>query len=577
MKAAPRQFPLAAPNGRVHISTVTQLPLPAVKAGLSTFFVSPVRVVWTSTAGVKNATGLLAPAVGQALLSQVQEPLVLRAGRRPGGVVLDFGTEIAGSIEVFTPMTDPKATSSIRVRFGESVSEVMADIPDRGAQNDHALRDQLVSLPWLGRATIGQSGFRFVRIDATAAAPDVRITAVRALLSLRDIPHAGSFACSSPRLERIWRTGAWTVHLNMQDYLWDGIKRDRLVWIGDMHPEVAVINAVFGDQEVVRASLDLTRDVTPVSSWMNGISAYSMWWIIIHEDCWMHHGDLAYLRAQKDYLGALLHRLAGFVDAGGCETLDGMRFVDWPTFADPVAVHEGLQGLMTLAMDSGGRLLRALGDVAGARACVAAADRLRRHTPPRSGRKTPAALSLLAGICDPDATAAALARGGPRDLSTFCGFYVLRALGRAGKTATALDFISRYWGGMLDCGATTFWEDFDLAWMKGSGRIDELVPKGKKCVHADFGEHCYVGLRRSLCHGWAGGPTAFLSEHVLGIAPAAPGFTKVRIEPHLGNLRWAEGSYPTPRGPIRVRHDRAADGSVRSRVSLPRGVVRVRD
>ena len=554
---------------------MTHLPIPAVKSGLSTYFIAPVRVVWTSATGVRNADGLLAPAPGQALLGQVREPLILRAGRRPGGVVLDFGTEIAGSIEVFTPMTDPKAGSSIRVRFGESVSEVMAEIPYHGAQNDHALRDQVVSLPWLGRTTIGQSGFRFVRIDATAAAPDVRITEVRALLSLRDIPYAGSFSCSSPRLNRIWRTGAWTVHLNMQDYLWDGIKRDRLVWIGDMHPEVAVINAVFGDQEVVRASLDLTRDVTPVASWMNGISAYSIWWIIIHEDCWLHHGDLAYLRRQKDYLGPLLRRLSGFVDAEGRESLDGMRFVDWPTFADPVAVHEGLQALLTLALESGARLLRALADPAGARDCDAAAARLRRHAPAPSGRKTPAALSLLACLREPASTAAALARGGPRDLSTFCGFYVLRALGRAGRTATALDFISRYWGGMLDCGATTFWEDFDLAWTKGAARIDEIVPTGKECVHADFGEHCYVGLRRSLCHGWAGGPTAFLSEHVLGIAPAAPGFAKVRITPHLGNLKWAEGSYPTPRGPIRVRHDRLADGSIRSRVSLPRGVARV--
>ena len=29
----------------------------------------------------------------------------------------------------------------------------------------------------------------------------------------------------------------------------------------------------------------------------------------------------------------------------------------------------------------------------------------------------------------------------------------------------ALDIIRDYWGGMLDMGATSFWEDFDLAWM----------------------------------------------------------------------------------------------------------------
>ena len=56
-------------------------------------------------------------------------------------------------------------------------------------------------------------------------------------MHLRDLQYLGSFECSDERLNTIWQTGAYTVHLNMQDYLWDGIKRDRLVWIGDMHPE----------------------------------------------------------------------------------------------------------------------------------------------------------------------------------------------------------------------------------------------------------------------------------------------------------------------------------------------------
>ena len=32
----------------------------------------------------------------------------------------------------------------------------------------------------------------------------------------------------------------------MQEYLWDGVKRDRLVWLGDMHPEVMTVQSVFG-------------------------------------------------------------------------------------------------------------------------------------------------------------------------------------------------------------------------------------------------------------------------------------------------------------------------------------------
>jgi hypothetical protein len=69
---------------------------------------------------------------------------------------------------------------------------------------------------------------------------------------------------------------------------------------------------------------------------------------------------------------------------------------------------------------------------------------------------------------------------GPKGISTFYGFYVLQALAKSGDTDTALDFIRTYWGAMLDLGATTFWEDFNLDWIPNAARIDELVPPGKK-------------------------------------------------------------------------------------------------
>ena len=82
-------------------------------------------------------------------------------------------------------------------------------------------------------------------------------------------------------------------------------------------------------------------------------------------------------------------------------------------------------------------------------------------------------------------------------------------------------------------------------------RIDELVPPGKKDIHGDFGAYCYVGFRHSLCHGWASGPTAWLSEYVLGCRPLAPGCTRLLVSPQLGDLTWAEGAFPTPRGPVK--------------------------
>ena len=308
----------------------------AKKSELSSFIIQPTRVVWRSENGVENSENLLKPKSGQVVLAEPIPPLILKPG---AGIVLDFGIEISGYIELFTTQTQSKDMPSIRVRLGESVAETMVEIGERGAQNDHSLRDQVITLPWLGKKTVGPSGFRFARIDNVDPKTDLHLGEIRAVLQLRDIPYVGSFKSSDERLNRIWATGAYTVHLNMQDYLWDGVKRDRLVWLGDMHPEVAVINSVFGDNPIVPESLDLIRDITPVTEWMNGISSYSMWWIIIHEDWYLHHGHLDYLKKQKPYLASLIKRLATFVDKDGKETLDGMRFLDWPTFENNGVQH----------------------------------------------------------------------------------------------------------------------------------------------------------------------------------------------------------------------------------------------
>ncbi|MHB8973135.1 MAG: alpha-L-rhamnosidase-related protein [Pirellulaceae bacterium] len=542
---------------------------------LSSFFVAPTRIVWQSDAGVTHADSLLQPHAGQAVLQEPQPPCTIASSAEsPAGILLDFGRELQGYVELFTPMMSTKDPVQVRVRLGESASEAMAELGGpQGAQNDHALRDQIVTLPWLGKLTVGPSGFRFVRIDSVDPRHPAQLSQVRAVLQIRDIPYVGSFKCDDERLNRIWQVGAYTVHLNMQDYLWDGIKRDRLVWMGDMHPEVSTIHAVFGFNDVVPRSLDLTRDVTPVTEWMNGISSYSMWWVLVHEDLWMHHGNREYLVAQQSYLTALLERLANLVGPDGQERIDGMRFLDWPSSANPQGVTAGLQGLLVMTLESGARLMTTLGDQKTATLCSEAAARGRKVVPAVNRSKSGAALLSLAGMLDPKKTSEEVLKiGGPQNISTFYGFYVLQALAKSGDTDTALDFIRTYWGAMLDFGATTFWEDFNLAWIDNAARIDELVPPGKKDLHGDFGAYCYEGFRHSFCHGWASGPTAWLSQNVLGVKPLEPGFTRVRVAPQLGNLKWAEGTYPTPRGPLRVRHERQADGTISSTIEAPSGV-----
>ena len=135
-----------------------------------------------------------------------------------------------------------------------------------------------------------------------------------------------------------------------------------------------------------------------------------------------------------------------------------------------------------------------------------------------------------------------------------------------------MKMISDYWGSMLDLGATTFWEHLNYSDTKKAGRIDEIVPAGTYDIHGDGGEYCYVGLRQSLCHGWAAGPTPWLQRYVLGVKPVEPGCKTVEVKPHLGDLAYAEGTVPTPYGPLSVKATKDAKGKTVCTVKAPKGV-----
>ncbi|HTM98992.1 MAG TPA: alpha-L-rhamnosidase C-terminal domain-containing protein [Pedobacter sp.] len=539
-------------------------------------YITPTRVVWKAGI-IKNEISLLKQGTGQADLGNTEMCILENKKNEEASILLDFGKELQGGIQIVTGIWGGNKPIKIRLRFGESASEAMSDIGGKGgATNDHAIRDFESLLPWLGVAELGNTGFRFVRIDVVEEDAKLILKEVRAIAKYRDLAYKGSFNSSDTLLNKIWKTGAYTVHLNMQDFLWDGIKRDRLVWVGDLNPEIATINAVFGFNEVVPKSLDFARNTTPLPQWMNGISAYSMWWIINQKDWYYHHGNLKYLKEQEIYLRGLIKLLISKIDKEGKEILDGQRFLDWPSSEDPKAIHAGLQSLMILSLQAGGDLLNRIGDQSTAKECESAVLLLRKHLPEITNAKQGAALLSMAKLIAPKRANEILNNGGSKNFSTFFGYYMLQAKAMDQDYQGSMEIIKEYWGAMLNLGATTFWEDFNMEWTKDAGRIDELVPPGKIDIHGAYGAYCYVGFRHSLCHGWAAGPTPWLTEHVLGISVIEPGCKVVQVKPNLGNLSFAEGTFPTPFGLITVKHEKKKDGTIKSTIKSPKEVKIVR-
>src|SRR5690606_948051 len=117
-----------------------------------------------------------------------------------------------------------------------------------------------------------------------------------------------------------------------------------------------------------------------------------------------------------------------------------------------------------------------------------------------------------------------------------------------------IDEILRYWGGMLDLGATSFWEEYDPL---QSGR-EHLAMYG-------------MPYGRSLCHAWGASPLYLLGRYYLGVHPLQPGYEAYAVEPNLGGLDWIEGTVPIGPGEVEVRMEAHY---IRVRATYGRGVLR---
>ncbi|MBT0993840.1 hypothetical protein KIN34_06010 [Cellulomonas sp. DKR-3] len=564
----------------------------AVPAGLG-----ELRVVVETADGLPAAIGV----PGRSPLAQAAWRSVDERGRR----------------HAVTPRTTSAALPPVQVR-----PAVRTEVPVRVDVDVDGERDGLhvLAAPVLGRPVVRSAGRPVLRAGETRAEaldPDDATAETRHDLVLRDdgawttrhelalrwlavrssdpsctvevearvAPRpTGSFRCSDERLTAIADVAARTLALCAQELVVDGLKRDRLPWVGDQAVTTTVNAYVLGDRGLAADSLvALGR---PGDGWVNGISDYSLWWVVTARELVRQHGpgtDLGGLADQADDLLTDLAREVG--DDGVFRPRDRPEqfhrvFLDWGVEVTSGTDPTALQLLWVWALRSGTELLAAAGHPAAGRwadaarhATAVARERgwsdgawtahLRAPGAPVADRDRPddrahddpypALLAVLAGLHDgavPPAVRDVLRRHG-RVGTPFMTTFALRALLACGERDLALGTLSALWGSMLDRGATTFWEDFP-----GDGPDTAMYGR-------PYG--------RSLCHGWSSGPAALLPEIVLGLRPAADGWREVEVAPALGALAWAEAEVPLAAGPLRVRADRTATGQ-RVRLEVPAGV-----
>ena len=511
----------------------------------------------------------LASLTGGAGEFSVRMPAVRLTDEEAPSVVLDFGRELTGRVEL---VSDSDTPVTVTVQMGESESEAMK-APYLGV-------NQLTIAPH-GTGHGPKSAFRYAKIRFVDGGPEVRFKAIRVDDIYYPVKYAGSFESSDPLLNRIWEMGAYTAHLCMQDGVWDASKRDRGRWMGDTDVSGRAIEDVFGEQPLMEDTLDRLIGPAPVDQHVNGIPGYSSFWFTGVADYYRHTGDKEFLEREHVRMVQLLEYVDKEFDARNvyANKSNVWLYVDWsPDLnGDTAETRRATTLEFYRAYREAVWMLRELGDTANvakyeARAAEIEAGAQKYLLDANTGAFGPRwqtnAAAVIGGAAQPGQYDAiwknvlSQVGTGPTNsliISPYYNYYVIRAMAEMGQREQALKWIRQYWGGMVAEGATSFWEAYDPSWYHED-------------FHAALQSDNRSGYFVSLAHGWSSGPTAWMMEQVLGIQPTGAGFSTVDIRPDLVDLDWARGAEPTPRGLLKV--DARKSGSAMAiAVDVPEGVV----
>lgn len=527
-----------------------------------------VQQVFAGASKLDNVNALTAASAapaGQEFTVTLARPSMME--QDAPSIVLDFGKEVVGWLELASDVSHP---SLVTVQYGESEGEM---------EHEPYLGIDPVYVPAHGIAHGPKSAFRYAKVRFLQADGPMVFRSIRLNGIYYPVQYRGSFESSDAMLNRIWEVGAYTAHLCMQDDIWDAPKRDRGRWMGDLDVSGDVIDSVFADQFLMQDTMTRLIGEPPVKQDVNGIPGYSAFWVMGLADYDRHLGGKDYVTAMHDRMVQLLRYMESELDADHlyANPTKAWPFVDWSPYlnGDTPEARMATSFEFYKAFVHGAKLLRQLGDAPNAEHFESLAAQMkqaaeRKYLDPRTGtfgnRWQTNAMAIYSGLADS-------AQYGPiwkNVLSTvnttqytalvitpYYNYYVISAMAETGHRREALDWIRKYWGGMIAEGATSFWEAYDPTWFKHNFHAS---------LQADNGTGYFV----SLAHGWSTGPTAWLMEQILGIQPTSEGFRDVTIRPDLAGLGWAKGAEPTPFGLIRV--SLKSDAASPIALDLPDGI-----
>ncbi len=395
--------------------------------------------------------------------------------------------------------------------------------------------------------------WRFLQLDITTKSQPLHLESLRAWFTAYPFEEKAHISADIPDLPALWSTGWRTARLCAHETYMDAPYWEQMQYIGDTRIQALISYAVTGDSRLGRQAITnidasrttdgLTQSRFP-SSLPQFIPPFSLLWVSMLHDYWMYVDDEALVRETLPHTRGVIDWYAARLRSDGLlDKLGWWQFADWSSgypAGEPPQDAEG--GSTFLAL----QFIEALRDAAELESKYGSPERAAQYrqmidkasaslnrlswdshyglyadTPAKKSFSQQAnILAVWLDVAPRDQQSQIMLRvlasseQGPTTLSYqpippvsqmsyYFRFYLSRALEHAGLGDLYLDQLSP-WYKMLRMGFTTWPEQPDPT--------------------------------RSDCHAWSASPNYDLLTVVAGIAPATPGFSRVRIAPHLGRI-----------------------------------------
>ena len=426
--------------------------------------------------------------------------------------------------------------------------------------------------------------FRYVKLHIENHQQTLKINDFYSKFTGYPFVENASFKSNDPTLSEVWKTGWRTARLCAYETYMDCPYYEQLQYIGDTRIQALISMYVSGDDRLVKNAITqfhhsfidegLTKSRYPDQFGYQVIPPFSLFWIGMIHDYWMHRDDPEFIKTFLPEIRKVLAWHEKQIDKkrNMLGPMEFWNFVDWPeewpwkgydeVSGISAGTLEGGSSVLTLqyidALTKASELYNAFNLKDESQRSILLAEKLRKGTiencwdasknliADSPEKKEFSQHANLLGVLTN-----AIAKKDQEKLmnlvvsdtsliqcTLYYRFYLNKALTKAGLGERYVEYLSP-WKNMIKIGLTTFAERPEPT--------------------------------RSDCHAWSASPNYDLLATVCGITPGSANFKTIKIEPHLGSLDWVKGEMPHPNGMIKVSFKKT-DNGLKGEITLPKGI-----